>query len=88
MDRGHHPGVFFLFSSRLGCRGSLAVSAVLTLLLDRLGAGFAISGRDLGIMSWTARVGFSKFTDEEIGDIHAYLLDYRKGPPNIPTPAP
>jgi hypothetical protein len=33
VDRGHNPGVFFLFSSRLGCLGSLAVSAVLTLLL-------------------------------------------------------
>ncbi|WP_158579845.1 hypothetical protein [Geodermatophilus marinus] len=30
---GHHPGVFFLFSSRLGCLGSLLVSALLTLLL-------------------------------------------------------
>ncbi len=30
---GHGPAVFFLFSSRLGCLGSLAVSAVLTLLL-------------------------------------------------------
>ena len=29
-----HPGVvFFLFSSRLGCLGSLAVSAVVTLLV-------------------------------------------------------
>jgi hypothetical protein len=33
VDRGHRPGVFFLFSSRLGCLGSLAVSAALTLLL-------------------------------------------------------
>jgi len=45
--------------------------------------GVPLSGRDLGIMSWTARVGFSKFTDAEIADIHAYLLDYRKGPPNV-----
>jgi hypothetical protein len=30
---GHRPVVLFLFSSRLGCLGSLAVSAVLTLLL-------------------------------------------------------
>ncbi|WP_255411194.1 hypothetical protein [Blastococcus sp. TF02-09] len=30
---GHGPPVFFLFSSRLGCLGSLAVSALLTLLL-------------------------------------------------------
>jgi hypothetical protein len=30
---GHPPAVFFLFSSRLGCLGSLAVSAVLTLVL-------------------------------------------------------
>jgi hypothetical protein len=32
--RGGHPGrVFFLFSSRLGCLGSLLVSAVLTLIV-------------------------------------------------------
>jgi hypothetical protein len=30
---GHRPGVFFLFSNRLGCLGSLLVSALLTLLL-------------------------------------------------------
>ena len=30
---GHLSGVFFLFSSRLGCLGSLVVSAVLTLLV-------------------------------------------------------
>ena len=31
--RGHLTEVFFLFSSRLGCLGSLAVSALLTLVL-------------------------------------------------------
>ena len=31
--RGMWTGVFFLFSNRLGCLGSLAVSAVLTLVL-------------------------------------------------------
>ena len=30
---GHRNGVFFLFSNRLGCLGSLAVSAILTLVL-------------------------------------------------------
>ena len=30
---GHPASVFFLFSSRLGCLGSLVVSALLTLLL-------------------------------------------------------
>jgi hypothetical protein len=30
---GHGGRVFFLFSNRLGCLGSLAVSAVLTLVL-------------------------------------------------------
>ena len=30
---GHLAGMFFLFSSRLGCLGSLAVSALLTVLL-------------------------------------------------------
>ena len=30
---GHPAAVFFLFSSRLGCPGSLAVSALLTLVL-------------------------------------------------------
>lgn len=32
-QRGHLEGVFFLFSSRLGCLGSLALSALLTLVL-------------------------------------------------------
>jgi hypothetical protein len=32
-SQGHPASVFFLFSSRLGCLGSLAVSALLTLLL-------------------------------------------------------
>jgi hypothetical protein len=31
--RGHAEAVFFFFSNRLGCLGSLAVSAVLTLVL-------------------------------------------------------
>ncbi len=43
--------------------------------------GKPISGRDLGIMSWTARFGFSHFKDDEIRDIHNYLLEYRKGLP-------
>jgi hypothetical protein len=30
---GHRYPVFFLFSNRLGCLGSLAVSAILTLVL-------------------------------------------------------
>ena len=30
---GHREAVFFLFSNRLGCLGSLLVSAVLTLVL-------------------------------------------------------
>ena len=30
---GNPPSVFFLFSSRLGCLGSLVVSALLTLLV-------------------------------------------------------
>jgi hypothetical protein len=30
---GHRDRVFFLFSNRLGCLGSLAVSAILTLVL-------------------------------------------------------
>jgi hypothetical protein len=30
---GHWEAVFFLFSSRLGCLGSLLVSALLTLVL-------------------------------------------------------
>ncbi len=30
---GHRSGVFFLFSSRLGCLGSLALSALLTVIL-------------------------------------------------------
>ena len=31
--RGHRTPVFFLFSSRLGCLGSLVVSALLTFVL-------------------------------------------------------
>jgi hypothetical protein len=31
--RGHRDGVFFLFSNRLGCLGSLVISAILTLIL-------------------------------------------------------
>ncbi len=30
---GHGRGMFFLFSNRLGCLGSLLISAVLTLVL-------------------------------------------------------
>ncbi|WP_255601004.1 hypothetical protein [Blastococcus sp. LR1] len=30
---GHRRAMFFLFSSRLGCLGSLALSALLTLIL-------------------------------------------------------
>lgn len=30
---GHRGGMFFLFSNRLGCLGSLLISAVLTLIL-------------------------------------------------------
>ncbi len=33
MSVGHREAMFFLFSSRLGCLGSLLVSALLTLLL-------------------------------------------------------
>ena len=32
-ERGHREVMFFLFSNRLGCLGSLAVSAILTLVL-------------------------------------------------------
>jgi hypothetical protein len=32
-ERGHPGAMFFLFSNRLGCLGSLAVSAVLTVIL-------------------------------------------------------
>ncbi|WP_254920401.1 hypothetical protein [Blastococcus mobilis] len=33
MQRGNGEAVFFLFSNRLGCLGSLLLSAVLTLVL-------------------------------------------------------
>jgi hypothetical protein len=33
LERGHRGAMFFLFSNRLGCVGSLAVSAVLTVVL-------------------------------------------------------
>lgn len=38
--------------------------------------GEPISGRDLGIMSWTARNAFAYFTDEEIADLYNYLRAY------------
>jgi cytochrome c553/mono/diheme cytochrome c family protein len=38
--------------------------------------GEPIGGRDLGIMSWTARVGFSNFTDQEIADVYEFLRTY------------
>ncbi len=31
--RGHRPGMFLFFNNRLGCLGSLLVSAVLTVVL-------------------------------------------------------
>ena len=43
--------------------------------------GEPTGGRELGMMAATARAAFSHFTDEEIGDLYAYLVDYRKGPP-------
>ncbi|HYH24938.1 MAG TPA: hypothetical protein VD834_06295 [Blastococcus sp.] len=33
MPSGHRRAMFFLFSNRLGCLGSLLVSALVTLLL-------------------------------------------------------
>ena len=33
LRRGHRESMFFLFSNRLGCLGSLLVSAVLTVIL-------------------------------------------------------
>ena len=41
-----------------------------------LRTGKPISGRDLGIMSWAARVAFSLFSDEEIADLYAFLRTY------------
>ena len=38
-----------------------------------LRTGEPISGRDLGIMSRTARAAFRRFTDEELRDLYAYL---------------
>lgn len=39
-------------------------------------AGVPLSGRDLGIMSWTARNGFAHFTDAEVSDIYTFLRAY------------
>ena len=41
--------------------------------------GVPISGRDLGMMSETARVAFSLFTDQEISDLYTYLAQRAKG---------
>ena len=38
-----------------------------------LRTGQPLDGRDLGIMSWTARNAFTYFTDQEIADLYAYL---------------
>lgn len=35
--------------------------------------GQPLDGRDLGIMSWTARDAFTYFTDQEIADLYAYF---------------
>lgn len=43
-----------------------------------LRTGEPISGRDLGIMSWTARNAFAYFTDEEIADLYSYLRAYQE----------
>ena len=38
--------------------------------------GVPLSGRDLGVMSWTARNGFAYFTDDEVADIYTFLRTY------------
>lgn len=38
--------------------------------------GVPLSGRDLGIMSWTARNGFAYFSDAEVADLYAFLRAY------------
>jgi len=49
-----------------------------------LRTGEPLSKRDLGIMSWVAREAFKVFTDDEIGDIYAYLREYHRWPPSRP----
>ena len=60
---------------------SLAVVAAYTPEQFRhlLRTGEPISGRDLGIMSWTARYGFTHFTDQEIDDLYAFLREHHAG---------
>ena len=41
-----------------------------------LRTGEPIGGRDLGIMSWTSRVAFSLFSDEEIADLYIFLRQH------------
>ena len=40
-----------------------------------LRTGEPIDGRDLGMMSWVSRNAFSRFTDEEIQDVHVFLRE-------------
>lgn len=44
-----------------------------------LRTGQPLSGRDLGIMSWTARNAFRYFTDDEIARLYAYLRSLPAG---------
>jgi mono/diheme cytochrome c family protein len=46
--------------------------------------GVPQSGRDLGIMSWTARNAFTYFTDQEIDDLYSYLRTYAGGGAPVP----
>ena len=57
---------------------SLAIVASYALQpFDRLvKTGVPLSGRDLGIMSWTARNGFAFLSDAEVGDIYTFLRAY------------
>jgi hypothetical protein len=41
--------------------------------------GVPPSGRDLGLMSFTARVAYSLFTDQETSDLYAYLVQRARG---------
>lgn len=57
--------------------GSPSLSIVAGYSLEQfrhlLQTGQPLDGRDLGIMSWTARNAFTYFTDQEIVDLYAYL---------------
>ncbi len=58
---------------------AMAVGFGVIALMAGLAVASILSGRDLGIMSWTARNAFAHFTDAEIADLYQFLRAYHGG---------